>query len=99
MNKFLFLLNVIQFAIILVLTNPSEQTHREEAIVKMKTEVTADTGLIDKLKNVADAAKSLAAAYNNYYVCSTLAKDGKTVTFGILGKVYWLGAAASAPAQ
>lgn len=91
MNKFLLLLNLVQFAIILVLTNPPEGAHREALLTAIKAEMAANTSLLDKLKNAAEVAKGISATYDNYYVCATTTREGKMMTFGMLGTVRWVG--------
>lgn len=90
MNKFLVLLNVVQFVIILTLSNPSELRHRAYVTERIKSGLQAGGGWMDKLRTAVDSAQGLVADYHNYYVCSTLSKDGKTLTFGILGMVRWV---------
>jgi len=98
MNNFLLLLNVVQFAIILVLTNPPELAHREVLLTTIKAEMAANTSLLDKLKNAAEVAQGISATYHNYYVCATTTRDGKMMTFGMLGTVRWVGGTAIAGA-
>jgi hypothetical protein len=91
MNKLLLLLNLVQFAIILALTNPSELAHREVMVTQLKAELAANASLFDKVKNATEVVKGITAAYNNYYVCSTTTREGKTLTIGVLGSVRWVG--------
>ncbi len=91
MKTFLLLLNLVQFGIILVLTNPPEVAHREVLLTTIKAEMAANASLIDKLKSAAEVAKGITATYHDYYVYSTTTRDGKMLTFGVLGTARWTG--------
>ncbi len=90
MSKFLLLLNIVQFAIILVLSNPSELTHRAYVTEQIKERWQAGADWIDRLRAASESAQGLMAEYHNHYVYSTLSKDGKTLTVGVLGMVRWV---------
>lgn len=90
MNKFLLLLNLVQFVIIMILSNPTEMQHRAYVTEQIKTRLQSNTGWVDKLRGAVDSAQGLVADYHNRYVYSTLSKDGKTLTVGILGMVRWV---------
>jgi len=104
MKKFLLLLNVIQFGIIMILSNPTDLAHRAYVAEQIKTRWQSGATWLDKLKGAVDSAQGLGAKYHNYYFCSTLSKDGQTLTFGVLGMIRWVAddqpaAAATQPAQ
>lgn len=90
MKKFLFLLNVIQFGIIMILSNPSELDHRAYVAEQVKLRWHSGSTWLDKLKGAAESAQGFTAEYQNRYFYSTLSKDGKTLTVGILGMVRWV---------
>jgi len=73
---------VIGVAILLAITNPAKETHAE-AIMRHG----AEKGLIE---GIAAAVVVELADYHNYVVFSTAAYNEQTLTFGILGNVWWV---------
>jgi hypothetical protein len=86
--KPLILLTVV--AIILFITNPSEETHRN----KMKENIRAQavqTGVLGSIGSslgITDlAVDALPFTYNSYVVFSTTTYDGELLSYGFLGYV------------
>ncbi|MCX7848426.1 MAG: hypothetical protein N2595_10410 [bacterium] len=90
MKKFLLLLNLVQFVIILIISNPSELAHRAYVAQQLKTRLKEGNDWLEKLRSAAETTQGFMADYHNYYICSTLSKDGKTLTIGALGMVRWV---------
>jgi hypothetical protein len=87
MKMFLLLLNIAQFCIILVLTNPDELAHRKVLVDRLGDKLQTNASIVDKISDAAGALGDLGATYHNYEVFSTTEKEGKTLTFGVLGHV------------
>lgn len=89
MKSFLLLLNLVQFTVILSLTNPSEYQHLEYITERAQQELQTDAPLLDKILGAARTAGSIDARYKNHHIASVTRKDGQLVTIGFLGKVWW----------
>ena len=89
MKSFLVLLNLIQFAVILGLTNPSEYRHVEFITERAQQELQTDQSILNKLLGAARTVGNLDADYQSYYLVSVMRKNGQPVTIGALGHIWW----------
>jgi len=93
MKMFLLLLNIVQFSIILLLTNPDELAHRQVLVERVNHQLSTEAPILDKISNAAGSLSDLGAEYHDYKVFSTTQRNGDTLTFGVLGNVTWMGGA------
>ncbi len=89
MKSFLLLLNLVQFMVILSLTNPSEYQHLEYITERAQQELRSDAPLLDKIMGAARTAGKIDARYQNHHIASVTRKDDQLITIGVLGKVWW----------
>lgn len=93
MKSILLLLNIVQFVVILVITNPNELAHKKCILDTVQKSTSSGTS-IDSIARIVEAASAINAEYHNYWLFSVSTQGGKTVTKGMLGKVIWTGDAA-----
>lgn len=89
MKGFLILLNLVQFSIILGLTNPDEYRHLEVITKQAQQELHSERPFMERLLGTARTMGHLGGQYHSYYLVSMIRKGSEPVTFGALGQV-WL---------
>ncbi len=84
---------IILMVIVLAVTNPSVDEHKAAVNSAFKEEAieAPEAILYGALNKVMEGIGVSLVQYNNYGVCSLLKYKGKTMSFGIVGNVWFLG--------
>jgi hypothetical protein len=79
---------LVVVAIVLLVTNPSHEAHKQTVYTSMATEATNSEMLGKIAVDVLGKTDVVPLQYNNYFVFSTTTLNGETRSIGILSRVW-----------
>lgn len=90
------ILGLIVICGMLVVTNPSHETHRNLVYESAAAEATKSEKLGKIAANLLGGVDVIPLSYNNYFLFSTTTLNGETVSVGVLSRVWKMDRSAAA---
>jgi hypothetical protein len=79
---------LIVVALVLAVTNPGQETHKQAVYTSLATQATNSEMLGKIAVDVLGDRNIVPLQYNNYYLFSTTTLDGKTESVGAVARVW-----------
>lgn len=84
----LAIFGLVVLAVVLLVTNPSHETHKQTVYQSMATQATSSEMLGKIAVDMLGSVDVLPLQYNNYFVFSTTTLNGETKSIGVLARVW-----------